>query len=130
MSAFNDFLVQSGAAEGPFLQLMGETIVRWPLGVEANAENVTAIVDRDEEAALNKLSAMQMEHIRDRSQEGIPRVCRIDVPVTQATDDNDQWVIDGEVWEATRVFGRDAGTKTVLLERWDGLYTSRGGRFA
>ena len=46
---FSSRITDDGATDGVFLTTFGESITRWPLGVEANAESVTAIVDRDDE---------------------------------------------------------------------------------
>lgn len=129
MGAFNDFVAQSGAADGAFLQLFGETVVRWPLGVEANDANVTAIVDKTFEVTGRRgINPELMPHIRDPFEEQVNRLCLLDIPIGQAWDLDDQWVIDGDVWNTTRQLGEDEGMRTLILERGEPLHTSKGGR--
>lgn len=128
MTTFNDGLASDGATTGAFLATFSQTIIRWPLGVEANAQNVTALFDSDFEASQLRLNSEYSDRIRDHFHEEVPRVAILEMAIDQDTDDRDKWVIDGEVWGASRVYGRDAGMKTVLVERHDGHYTSRAGR--
>lgn len=110
-------------ARPQLLAVLGESITRWPLGVEANAETVTAIVDCSDETQAGQLAGGRA--VRDEDGEQIVRTAMLDVAADQDTDDRDRWVIDGQRWNTVRETGRDAGLKTILVERLEKLRTAK-----
>lgn len=110
-------------ARPQLLAVFGESITRWPLGVEDDAETVTAIVDMADESQPGQLGGSRA--VRDDDGEQIARTAMLDLAADQATDDRDRWVIAGQRWNTVREIGRDAGMKTVLIERLEKIRTAK-----
>lgn len=111
------------AAGQKILARFGQTIHRWPLGVEADAYEVTANVDLDNETMPGQLAGGP--RVRDDMGERIVRTGMIDVAASEELDDRDQWDIGGEIWSTVREHGRDAGLITILIEREVPIATRR-----
>mgnify|MGYP000641446703 CR=1 FL=1 len=106
MSRFSD---RFEASAWPFLlNDLGETVTRYPLGIQADAvSGITGIFNED-----------KPDH---QSQDG-ERVARhgsIRVATSVTPDKRDAWNIRGEVWQATTVKAPLGGFVVVALERTD-----------
>ena len=98
---------------------LAETVVRYPLGVQAHAVNVTAIVNRAAEIGTNEVSGDGVV-LDDRYGERVRRSYTLDLAASVAVDLRDTWLIGGEKWFTRRVIGRDQSTQTVLIVRNEG----------
>lgn len=95
---------QAGAVDDLLYQ-MGEDVIRYPLGVESDAETLTAIV--------NERDATQ-----DRTRgENNARTMRLQLAASDDVDPRDTWLIRGEVWSTTTVAGENAGMRIVNLKK-------------
>ena len=121
--AANLFLGADSGRLGSFMQ----TISRNPAGVTASAVSVSAIVDLDDEESAQ---GMQIEDERGRR---ITRHGRLElstdvtVLVSEEGRNCDTFTIDGELWTALRVEGRDGidGLQTVIIRRDEKVSTKK-----
>lgn len=120
MPSANDAFTNAAAK---ILAAFGQTITRWPRGEQAEAYDVLANVDLDNETMPGQLGGGP--RVRDDMGERIDRTGLIDVAATECLDDRDCWEIDGEVWSTVREHSRDAGLVTIAIEREESLRTRR-----
>lgn len=114
-------------ARPQLLAVFGEPVVRWPMGVEHDAEPVTAIVDRDKLDQAGEVGSGRRRFSGEN--ERIPIVAELQLSSEQATDLADRWVIDGFVWKSVRqLSAEDGGMQTWLIDRLDKQRTAKGGR--
>lgn len=110
-------------ARPQLLAVLGESITRWPLGVKADAETVTAIVELHDETQPGQLTGGRA--VRDENGEQVVRTGTLQLSDEQETDDRDRWVINSQRWNTVRELGRDAGMHTVLIERLEKIRTAK-----
>ena len=110
-------------AAGKLLAAFGESIIRWPAGVEDEAEVVWANVDMDNEPLPGQQGGGWK--VRDDMGERINRTGLLDVAADQSLDDRDLWRINGEIWGTVREHSRDAGLITIVIERVDMIRTRK-----
>lgn len=95
----------SAGAVDDLLYELGESLTRWPLGVEADAETVTGIVyERD--ASQDKTRG-----------ENNVRTMRIQISDADDCDPSDVWVIRTEQWSVSSVAGPNAGLRLINLRK-------------
>lgn len=102
MSRFSD---DFAVASPDLLYEMGESVTRYPLGVEANAVTVTGLFA---ERTANQLAGRGDDNSRSAT---------LEVAASVATDPRDTWLINSEVWQTTSVNGASAAMKIVELRR-------------
>ncbi len=117
----NDAFTADGAR---LLAAFGETVVRWPLGDEGEAEEVTANVDLANEAYPAQLN-WGGQRVRDDDGERMARRGLLDVLPGQSLDTRDRWEVRGQMWNTVRIEGSDEGLTTVTIERLEKTRTRK-----
>jgi len=99
-----------------FLQTddFAETVMRYPLGQPAAAEQVTAIFVEDRESGSNEVDGDGVTPEGPRG-ERIRSSGRLYVSVDVPVDDRDRYLIAGVVWSVKRQMSVDEGMREVLL---------------
>lgn len=98
------------------LVVMGEDIVRRIHGDKTRVETVTAIVERDNQAAGANSSDGGLNQRSDKLQ--VEPAARIEMLPAQETFHDDAWEIDGDLWRQVGIaIGEDAGSKTIVVRR-------------
>lgn len=88
-----------------------ETVSRYPLGVAASAESVTAVfAERDPSQDTT------------RGDDNM-RTGALHVADSVDADPRDSWLIQSEVWETTSVSGSSGGMKVVEVKRRERMRT-------
>jgi hypothetical protein len=121
----DDFLAETVT---PALQsALGDTVVHWPRGREADAENVAVQFDRsDMQAEFTPLDGDRQRKQMLRMPCGVPKT--VDVTHAEAARDCSVLVIDGDAWTVERLLGEDPGDdglRYFLLVRALGSERSR-----
>lgn len=109
------------------LAYAGETIVHWPAGVEANAVEIQAIVDRTEQT-------QEFGELMDANGRKVPLLCELTIPGSVAVttyearpEQASVFVFDGLCWHADRVVdpGRSGGLQRITVKRAQGVTSKR-----
>lgn len=104
-----------------------KTISRNPAGVTASAVSTTAIVELDDEESQQGME-IETEHGKRIIRHGrLELSTSITVLVTESGRDCDTFTIDGSLWTAIRIEGRDGitGLQTVIIRRDETISTKR-----
>lgn len=93
------------------------SITRYPLGVVANEDTLTAVFDQDEDNSAPSFSnEFGTRLIR---QARLELAATVTVTCAEAGRTRDTFLIDSLLWGAVRIVGRDSAMQTVLIERQD-----------
>jgi len=110
----NEQLLESGEHE--------TTVVRYPLGNRNAGIEMQAYVFLDNEQGTNEESgdgAITRDEHGDRER----RTALIEIDAAAVTDDRDEWLVEGQVWQYQRHYGRDAALQGIRLSRQEGKFT-------
>lgn len=87
------------------LSHLGESLTRWPLGVEADAETVTGIF-------------YERDSSQDKTRgENNVRTARLQITDSDDADPSDVWIIRTEQWSVSSVAGPNAGLRVINLRK-------------
>lgn len=128
MGDLDDFFAETVT---PAMQsAFGVAVVHWPRGVEADAENVEAQIDRsDMQSEFTPLEADRQRKQTLRMPVGLLKT--VDVTHAETGRTCSVLVIDGEQWGVERLLGEDpgaAGLRYFLVVRTVGSERSRSPR--
>ena len=105
MSLFTDDITSEAITD--HFDHFAETVTRYPLGVVANSEPVTAIF-------------IESKPVRDTSRgEEVVRKGELHVKDSVTVDEKDQWLINSELWQTLAVGGVEGGMRILQLQRND-----------
>lgn len=107
-----------------------ESITFWPKGVIADAETITAVVNRDHEEGTREAhgdGVVNDEHMaghKIRTSLVLEIAATVSINHPPGRFGPDLFKIDGETWALKRILGRDDGLVAILVVRTDKV-TSR-----
>lgn len=102
-----------------------QSVEHWPLGREADKATISAVVDLDMEGSSSGIDDADGSRIVRAGE--LELASTVVVTCNERGNQRDLFLIDGELWTAVRVLGRDGipGMQTVAIERAEGVTTKR-----
>jgi hypothetical protein len=118
MSRFDSLF---GRLAGPLLSRQlgrsgSASVIRLARGDDNARHRIDGCIVLRDNADVSRLAA-DSGYLSDSEGEREVEMAIIEVPLAYEVDSRDQWIFDGEVWEAVGLpKGRDAAFKTVLVK--------------
>lgn len=112
-SPFDDLFTDS--AMPAIFAVHGGSVLRWPCGVEADAETVTATWEPDQTGKREFTS----------NAEAMTFFGTLGVYATQTVEKRDAWVIDDETWYVEELGKPKGGMRDLRLKRTEKITTTR-----